>query len=103
LIYFYFKLVSVIWGKDGIKWFGNSFDNIPIYEIDRNSSSQIHNHNNIISLVDQILTITKDQDYPSNTSKQAKVKELETQIDHLVYELYGLTPEEIAVVEGVSK
>ncbi len=25
---------------------------------------------------------------------------LETQIDHLVYHLYNLTPEEIAIVEG---
>ena len=32
LIFFYFKLGSVIWGKDGIKWFGDYFDNIPIIE-----------------------------------------------------------------------
>jgi len=51
-------------------------------------------------LVDQILAITKDEDYLSNPAKQAKVKELESQIDQIVYELYGLTPEEIAVVEG---
>jgi len=28
------------------------------------------------------------------------VKELERDIDHMVYELYDLTPDEIAVVEG---
>jgi len=53
-----------------------------------------------IDLVDQILGITKDEDYLSNSNKQAKVKELERQIDQMVYELYGLTPEEIGVVEG---
>lgn len=56
-----------------------------------------------ISIVDQILAITKDEDYLSNSAKQAKVGELEHQIDQMVYELYGLTPEEIAVVEGKSK
>ena len=38
-----------------------------------------------------------------NPAKQVKVKELERQIDWMVYELYGLTPEEIAVVEGNNK
>jgi len=53
-----------------------------------------------IDIVDQILAITKDEDYLSNPAKQSKVKELESQIDQMVYELYGLTEEEIGVVEG---
>jgi hypothetical protein len=32
-----------------------------------------------------------------------QVKEYERQIDQMVYELYDLTPEEIAIVEGTSK
>jgi len=35
----------------------------------------------------------------SKTSKQAKVKEYERQIDELIYKLYGLTEEEIKIVE----
>lgn len=35
--------------------------------------------------------------------KQAKVKELEKEIDQLVYELYGLTEVEIKIVEGVDE
>jgi len=31
---------------------------------------------------------------------EARVKEYERQLDQLVYQLYDLTPEEIAVVEG---
>ncbi|MGA8848201.1 MAG: hypothetical protein WB564_00025 [Dehalococcoidia bacterium] len=42
----------------------------------------------------------KDEGYLSNPAKQARIKELERQIDQMVYELYGLTPEEIAAVEG---
>ena len=53
----------------------------------------------IITLVDQILPITKDDDYLGNPDKQAKVKKLENEIDQLVYKLYELTPEEIKIVE----
>ncbi|WP_437397527.1 Eco57I restriction-modification methylase domain-containing protein [Flagellimonas lutimaris] len=30
IVYFYFVLGGVIWGKDGIKWFGDYFDKIPV-------------------------------------------------------------------------
>jgi len=55
-----------------------------------------------IAVVDRILAMTREEDYFSNPVKQGKVKELERQIDQMVYELYRLTPEEIAVVEGNS-
>lgn len=47
----------------------------------------------IIDLVDQIL-VAKVSNPTSDTSA------LETEIDRMVYELYGLTPEEIAVIEN---
>jgi len=52
-----------------------------------------------IDLVDKILAITKDNDYLENSSKQAKVHDYEKQIDQIVYKLYGLTEEEIKIVE----
>jgi len=51
------------------------------------------------SIVERILNLTIDDDYPNNPMKIAKVKELERQIDHKVCELYGLTSEEIALIE----
>lgn len=57
----------------------------------------------VVKLVDKILVITKDGDYLENTAKQAKVREYEKQIDQLVYKLYGLTAEEIKIVEQSSK
>ena len=55
----------------------------------------------ISKIVDKILTITKDDDYLENSTKQAKVRDYEKQIDQLVYKLYALTSEEIKIVEGV--
>ena len=53
-----------------------------------------------INIVSDILSLTQSEDYLENPEKQAKVKEYERQIDQLVYELYGLTEEEIKIVEG---
>ena len=53
-----------------------------------------------IDLVSQILGITKDEDYLLSQTKQGMVKEYQSQIDRMVYKLYGLTEEEIGVVEG---
>jgi len=56
-----------------------------------------------IEVVDKILAITKSSNYLQNPDKQAKVKEYEKQIDQMVYKLYGLTPEEIKIVENNIK
>jgi len=55
--------------------------------------------------------ITKDEDYSQKPDKQAKARDFEKQIDpvrcllsngvdRMVYKLYDLTPDEIAIVEG---
>ncbi len=68
------------------------------YQIDNEPLSQIpiakpDNEANFISLVDQIL----DQ---KQSNPNADTSELEEKIDILVYNLYGLSKEEIAIVEG---
>ncbi len=56
-----------------------------------------------ITLVNRILAITKDDDYLQNLQKHTQVKALEREIDQMVYQLYGLTEEEIGIVEGEKK
>jgi len=48
-----------------------------------------------------LITITKAKDYLSSQEKQDKVKDLEKEIDELIYKLYGLSKEEIKIVENV--
>ena len=67
---------------------------VPIKKISTNEQGPF------ISLVDKIQSITKDEDYLLNCTKQAKVRQYERQIDQMVYKLYGLTKEEIAIVEN---
>ena len=90
VVLFYFKLGSVIWGKDGIKWFGKYFDNIPIPDVPPEKQKPI------VQIVSQILT-AKQKDPGVDTSA------LEQQIDEMVYKLYGLTEEEIEIVGGEKR
>jgi hypothetical protein len=78
------------------------FDNfhlskLPLPEIDYDEQKTI------ISLVDKILSITNNNDCLQNKIKEVKVKEYETQIDQLVYKLFGLTDDEIKIVENFHK
>ncbi|CAD6492780.1 MAG: hypothetical protein DIAAKJNI_00389 [Candidatus Argoarchaeum ethanivorans] len=43
-----------------------------------------------------------DPDHFDSPKKQARVKIIQKQIDPIVYKLYDLTPEEIAIVEGFN-
>ena len=56
-----------------------------------------------IEKVDKILNLTNDKKYFEDQEKQKKVKEIEKEINQMVYKLYGLTPEEIKIVEEFEK
>jgi hypothetical protein len=56
-----------------------------------------------VDIVNKILTITNNDDYSQSSAKQAKVKEYGCKVDQMVYELYGLTKEEIKIIEGFGK
>jgi len=47
----------------------------------------------------KILTKNKNNLFYTNQEKQKHVKRLEHEIDQLVYKLYGLTEEEIKIIE----
>ena len=51
-----------------------------------------------IEIVDKIFKITNADDYITNSGKQTKVRDIEQQIDELVYDLYGLTEEEKDII-----
>jgi hypothetical protein len=54
----------------------------------------------IVQKVDEILTLIQSPDFETSKEKQQRVKELERGIDQLVYKLYGLTEEEIRLIES---
>ena len=97
LINDYFRLISQTLGTGAFRWIKQYVEQIPIPKISSTEQKPF------IELVDRILAITKDKDYLENPKMQAKVKEYEYQIDQMVYKLYGLTQEEIKIVEESIK
>jgi hypothetical protein len=73
--------------------------------IERSPIPQINesDQKSFIDLVDEILNMTKIEDYLMDKEKQNEVKKLEHQIDKLVYELYDFIPEEIEIIENSIK
>ena len=56
-----------------------------------------------INIVDKILSLTQSTEYLQDESRQKRVKEYAQQINKMVYTLYGLTGEEISIVENFCK
>ncbi|MGN0025152.1 MAG: Eco57I restriction-modification methylase domain-containing protein [Candidatus Avelusimicrobium sp.] len=78
-------------------------DNLELYQTPLSEipikKAEDKTQNEFVSIVDKILSITQSDDYLSNSNKQSRVKAYQDEIDQMVYKLYGLTDEEIKIVE----
>lgn len=83
------------------------FGEIPIRNLDLSNKSDPHHHDTIVGLVEKMSSLTPQlrnaTDDKERRILQNAVTATDHQIDELVYELYGLTPEEIALVEGAAE
>jgi hypothetical protein len=70
-----------------------------ILDYDKEVRTGIKLDENILDKINQIISLTQSPDFETSQEKQEKVKELEREIDQLVYKLYGLTEEEIRTIE----
>ncbi|HQN30610.1 MAG TPA: TaqI-like C-terminal specificity domain-containing protein, partial [Methanothrix soehngenii] len=81
------------------------FKDFPIRTIDFSNSADAARHDRMVSLVDQMLSLHKQlheaRTPHEQTGLQRQIEAIDGQIDALVYELYGLTEEEIKIVESV--
>ncbi len=83
-----------------------SISNIFIQTIDFENREDTERHDKLVGLVEQMLD-AKLKLTEANTAKDKQFwtrfcSSLDSQIDNLVYELYELTDDEIAMVEGDS-
>jgi len=76
---------------------------LPIHAIDFLDPDDKARHDRIVSLVDSMLSLheqlAKARTSHEQTLLQRQIEATDVQIDKLVYELYGLTEEEIKIVE----
>ena len=93
LLNWYYKAISLETGRVMAQTDIETIESLPIREATEQQQKAF------VDLVERILKITEAGDYLEHTEKQAKVRDIERQIDELVYKLYDLTEEEIKIVE----
>ena len=87
VLYWYYKTISVQLGSSAVRMFSIYVEKLPIPNV------KLELQKSIIVRVDSILAAKKEEPEADTTA-------LEAEIDQLVYKLYGLSDEEIAVIEG---
>jgi predicted type IV restriction endonuclease len=89
----------------GLEINGHVLKRAPIRSIDLSKPTDKSSHDQIVRLVDKMLSLTQQlaaAKTPQDTNLvQRQIDATDKQIDQLVYALYGLTDEEIALVERV--
>ena len=87
------------------RWKRQYMENLPIRTSDPANPTDVARRDRIVTLVESLLAMNKmlagDLPPEERSRLEAACKEADREIDKLVYELYRLTEEEIAVVEGV--
>ena len=80
---------------------------IPIPKLSETDPSDRTAHDRMVSLVEQMLELHKQlvaaRTPQEQTVLERQIAATDAQIDRLVYDLYGLTAEEIKIVEGAAK
>ena len=104
LLWFYLESTGYILRGGYFTFKTNYLSPFPIPKINFKNETEKQSHDKIVSLVDKMLEAKKqlktaktDND---KTYYERRCETLDRQIDQLVYKLYGLTEEEIRIVEG---
>jgi type I restriction-modification system DNA methylase subunit len=107
LISFVFSNIASTIRGGFCRWKEQYMNQIPIRPIDFSDPIDQARHDKMVALVERMLALHKEKaDVKTDHEKNLVGRQIEAtdkQIDTLVYELYGLTSEEIQIVEGVGK
>ena len=92
LLNWFFKIFSTNSNVNGYE-----VDNLPIPIVELSKQKVL------VEYINEIYTVTENKDYLQSVQKKLKIKEYENKIDQIVYDLYGLTAEEIEIIESVKR
>ncbi len=102
---FYLKKISTTMRGGFFRYFTQFMEQLPVRGIDFSDSADKSRHDHIVNLVERMLAakeeLSKAKTEAETTRLERECESLDRQIDQAVYELYGLTEEEIEVVENV--
>ncbi len=106
LLTFRFRTIGKLKGGGIYEYFWNSVSKLPIRRIDLSKPADKTAHDRMVTLVDSMLGLHKQlagaQSAAQKAILQRQIDSTDAKIDRLVYDLYGLTEEEIAIVEGTT-
>ena len=106
LLTFRFRSIGKLKSAGIYEYFWNSISKLAVRRIDFTAPADKLRHDTMIVLVESMLALQKHkaaaQTQPEQELLQRQIEVTDRQIDALVYELYELTPVEIAIVEGIG-
>ncbi len=101
---FYLKQVSTPMRGGYFRYFTQFIEQLPIRAINFDDPAEKTVHDRIVKLVEEMLDLHKQLAAATSPQVaktiQSVIAKTDRDIDQLVYQLYDLTPEEIALVEG---
>ena len=103
LITFFYENISPQYRGGYLRFIYQYLEVIPIREINFDNPADVAMHDNMVALVETILDLHKQLPGLSGIQREmveAQIERADAEIDALVYRLYGLTADEIAIVEG---
>jgi len=104
LITFIYKHISSSYRGGYLRFIHQYLALLPIIAPNTSNSSEVEYNDRMVALVNQMLSLhkllPKARTPHEQTALERQIEAADRQIDALVYELYGLTEEEIAIVEG---
>jgi hypothetical protein len=106
LLTFRFSSIGKLKGGGIIEYFWNSISKLPIRRIDFDRKEGKRDHDHLVGFVTTILTLHQTLAAERNPHQregiEREIAATDRRIDALVYQLYGLSDEEIAVVEAAT-
>jgi SAM-dependent methyltransferase len=101
---FYLKRVSTTMRGGFFRYFTQFIEQLPIRPINFNDTADKAAHDRMVKLVDSMLALHKQLASAKSEAQrgtiQRQIDATDAEIDRLVYALYGLTKDEIAIVES---
>ncbi|MCC7565049.1 MAG: restriction endonuclease subunit R, partial [Methanomicrobiaceae archaeon] len=103
LINFYYRNVAAVYRGGYLRFFSQYVEALPIRTIDFSDPADAARHDRMVALVEAMLDLNRrladartEQD---KTFIRREIEAADRRIDALVYELYGLSDEEIGLIE----
>jgi hypothetical protein len=104
LLTFRYRSIGKQTGGGSFEYFPNGIGKLPIPVLDLSNKSDKSKHDKLVALVNQMLDLKKREQSATvpqtKTMLSRQIVATDNQIDALVYELYGLTDDDIKIVQG---